>query len=274
VTTAVPTPKSSRPKRDISNEEFNRAKADPDNRGIMRAVAADYRPCLDPDELESACDIALWRALQYFDPSFGQKFTSSLHRVTGWECARAAQRKRRFERRSGLPLEFPNDLPAKTDNHAEAEDQVRVVTRYLDGPSLRLIRMVYIQGRSISEVAEAEGLSKDTVRERVFRALDRAKECSEALPEVADDCRPARRGPQPAYTRVFVDIPNAPTKADAEYALPLLPFELRTPVKLVVIEGVAPKEGAALLSWSCDLFNARLKKAYARVTELAAPLPV
>lgn len=77
--------KSSVNKRKISNEEFETAYSNIDNKKIINSFLKKYSNVLSYEDIYSCGMIALWKCLQLHDNT-KQKFTTSLYRFMTWEC--------------------------------------------------------------------------------------------------------------------------------------------------------------------------------------------
>ncbi len=72
--------------REVSDQEYETAYKSPDNRKVINAVLKKYRKQLSYEDLRSFGMIGLLKTLQRHDSSFGQKFTSNLHKFVNWQC--------------------------------------------------------------------------------------------------------------------------------------------------------------------------------------------
>lgn len=183
-------PKARRPRRQVTDEEFRLAyygrKGDPDsvraakdNRNLIRAVVKKYAKEIPMQDLELVGMKAMWRALQYHreDHPSGQKFTTSLHRFTKWECDRELR-----TARGGRGRARPTFLPMPEKDLLAAplldEDVAHVrecIAKLPVAWQRQVISQYYLERMTLEEVGEANGYSKETARKRVGEAMDALK---------------------------------------------------------------------------------------------------
>jgi len=151
-------------KNAVSDKEFNNAREAHLER-IQNTCRA-FSGALSPDALTACGDIALWRALQNFDESFGQSFTSSLHRFIKWECLRALQ-----DKTKGREVHMNGgDVEAMDDSVS----QKMILDDYLSILSNRDRRMVearFLENCTFQEIAHREGYSKQGIKNIVERSV-------------------------------------------------------------------------------------------------------
>ncbi len=189
-------------RRNVTDQEFSDAfyggrtpeskNAASDNRGILRGVSSKFVRSgkLDEDEGSSCELMALWRCLQYHDVSYGQKFTTSLHRFCVWECCKELQRKRRKSeeriKKDSLPLisryvvdehDTWSSRPS-TDNplpqtKVDIADEIENCLRSLPYDWQRtVIKQYYLSDLTCEAIGfQNGGYSKETARLRLDQAL-------------------------------------------------------------------------------------------------------
>jgi DNA-directed RNA polymerase specialized sigma subunit len=154
----------------ISNEVFDAAWEDPDNRGIIRSVLRRYTHLLPHEELRSLGLLGLWQALKKHDPSYGQKFTSSLHRHVNWQIKQ--ELRKRFGHKGCKIISFspiPESHPANESPH---------FLEHLDslGDSHRkLLSQRFLENMTFTEIGLANGYNRSIARARVEEALQAAR---------------------------------------------------------------------------------------------------
>lgn len=154
-------------RRHVGDEEIRVAMADEDNLRIMWAASRRY-PSLSDDEKHSCFLTAMWRTLGYFDPSRGQKFTSSLTRFVRWECSKYAEKTRAANWAASRELDekdYPNGPWAKPK--AKEEQHLLELLSFLGNRDRRYFVEYYVQGYSLKEIAERAGTTKESVRQRL-----------------------------------------------------------------------------------------------------------
>ena len=150
-------------KKHVSNQEFESARAE--HLGLITNVIRQYANVLSPDALSAAGDIALWRCLQYYDPSFGQKVVSSLYRFIHWECFRAIQENKKF---SNAPIIGDvEDNIEFTAIQMILDDYLSLLSRM----ERRVIEARFLENRTFAEIATVEGYSKQGIKDIVDRSI-------------------------------------------------------------------------------------------------------
>ncbi len=144
----------------VSDSQFERALADPDNRNILEAVSKRFRQGLTPGERRSACLLALWRALQGHRDGMGNKFTTSLHQFASWELSTEARRAARWRRQSGRGEDAE---PAERAPRIDPEDLEHVMTRLSVLPeNQREVFLNRLSGMRVTEIARVAGCTRTT----------------------------------------------------------------------------------------------------------------
>ncbi len=159
-------------KRHISNTEYETARAE--HLELITNVARQYSGSLSPDTLAAAGDIALWRCLQNYDPSFGQKVASSLYRFIHWECLRAIKEKKKHQ-----ALSIVGDIESEEESVAIQ----MILNDYLSLLSQRERRIVearFLENRTLAEIASIEGYSKQGIKDIVDRSMVVMSEAAQA----------------------------------------------------------------------------------------------
>ena len=159
-------------KRHISNTEYEQARAE--HLELITNVARQYANVLTPEMLAAAGDMALWRCLQKYDPSFGQKVTSSLYRFIHWECLRSIQENRKYSTAS---------IIGDVEGDAESVAIQMILDDYLSLLGRRERRIVearFLANHTLAEIASVEGYSKQGVKDIVDRSLRVMSEAAQA----------------------------------------------------------------------------------------------
>jgi len=171
------------PRRTISNDEFHRAyygtpgdeesqqKAS-DNRNIIGAVLKKYHGVIPADELELCGMNALWRALQYHREGYGQKFTTSLHMFTDWECKGELRRYRRQRKEYSLFDQHTNLYTVIQDRESDDLDYVLECLELLPNEWMKkVIQQYFFDGMTLEAIGRANGYGKEAARQKIKRAL-------------------------------------------------------------------------------------------------------
>jgi len=158
-------------KREITNEEFEAA------RRLYRPrmkVAQRYANSLSPEQITACCDMALWRCMRQYDPTFGQSIESSLHRFIHWECLNAI---REMER---SPVPLSDDV----EGHNETLAINMILEDYLsllDERDRRMVEARYLESCTLQEIAVREGFSRQGVKNIVDRSVATMTEAALAV---------------------------------------------------------------------------------------------
>ncbi len=139
---------------------------------------------LDMDDLRQEAVVALMRAAAVFDPARGFAFSTLAYKVIRQHLL-GVLKKRRNRPLAGLPrdcngqeLAFKDEHGEAPDAPAEGDDEKALVQRLmlmLHPEDRRAIELHYLGSKTLSEVAQATGVSKERVRQRLVRALARMR---------------------------------------------------------------------------------------------------
>ncbi len=170
-----------RERREISNEEFNAALANEDNIRIIRSVTSGYANVLSKEDRESCGMIALWRTLQYYQPQYNQKLTTSLVRFVRWQCDSELlrQKPKKYEFRPRIPMdqyceEFDGEPPTMGE-YAESLEHIRERMKALPEIEQLVVEQYYFKRMTMDQVGQANGYSKETAREKINKAVANLK---------------------------------------------------------------------------------------------------
>ena len=75
-------------KQHVTDEQFEIAYDNQDNKNIIKAVTKKYANKLSTDSQRTCGMYGLWRCIQNHDDKYGRKFTTSLFIHVDWECKR------------------------------------------------------------------------------------------------------------------------------------------------------------------------------------------
>lgn len=166
-------------RRVVSNEEYQAAYENKDNRAVLRSVSNQYRELLSFDDRESAELVALWRALQGHREEFGQKFTGSLYRFCHWACRHTLRTRKRLRERERSLAELGDKEARSGVEQQETSAEVRHVfecMRFLSREQQDMVRRHVFEEQSSEEIGLHYGYSKEAARVKVDAALARLKE--------------------------------------------------------------------------------------------------
>lgn len=159
-------------KREISNQEFEEALANPDVNGILNSISKKYIKSIEQDDLSTCKHVALWKALQYHDfnhPS-KRKFTSSLYNFMWWECQRYQQNNRKNISNFDI-----NSISEPSGSYNFTSVMVNDCLNTLSNEEQTLIRYKFFEKMTLKEISEKMNYSLQTVNVKLKRALDNFK---------------------------------------------------------------------------------------------------
>lgn len=169
--------------RSISNEEFESAWKDTNNQKIIRRILYKYARWLSVDDLETCGLMALWNALACHQPSFQQKFTSSLYRFVQWEVRRRLDREKKVRRRheeGDVSIMVDNRHLISTRKHEQLE-YIKERLVMLPDQAQTIVRRFYFEGKGVEEIASDLSQSKEAVRQQLLKAVARLKELCQRI---------------------------------------------------------------------------------------------
>jgi DNA-directed RNA polymerase specialized sigma subunit len=156
-------------KKVISNEDFDKAYADPDNLRIIRAACEKFSKRLPWDILQNCGARALWRTLQSHDDSYKTKFSTSLYQFVIWECKTSIQTERK--------LTHPNLLwydPLEIDCGYEEV----IMNEYIDKLSYDEKDILYkrfYEDKTLEEIGDLKGYSKQAAHRNIQKTLSKLR---------------------------------------------------------------------------------------------------
>lgn len=162
-------------KRHVSDEEFYRAYRIPDNRAIIRSVLRRYANSLPQEDLDSCGMHGLWRALMYHRDSFGQKFTTSLHRFVVWEVRRELRRVNTKKLKSTVSL-GSHDYVDENSEENENWFFVDSISVLPNEDQRSILWMYYVDGLTLEQIGNKNGYSKETARQKIGKAIRTLRE--------------------------------------------------------------------------------------------------
>lgn len=158
-----------RPKKAVSELEFNTAYANSDNKNIIHSVLRKYVYSLDKDTLKSCGLKALLRCLESHSDEYKTKFTSSLYKFTVWECERE---RTAIQRRRIKPVEL-FDIPVDGAVEGSIFEDLQDV---LPEEHASIVKMKFVEDRTLEEIGKHFGYTKEAARQKLKTALKTLKE--------------------------------------------------------------------------------------------------
>jgi RNA polymerase sigma factor (sigma-70 family) len=164
-------------RRPVSNEEFNAALADEDNRKIIKKVLSSFIKVIPPEELEICGNEALWRCLGYHEQGKGNKLTTSLWRFTKWECLRMLKKIRRENNKRMVNLSTIETKEKLEIPIIENQDygHLHECISLLSPLDRQLIQEYFFDRRTMHEIGKLHGYSKEAARQKINKAVNRLR---------------------------------------------------------------------------------------------------
>jgi len=156
----------------VSNEEFEKAYSNQDNKNIIKTVTKKYASKLSK-ELQESCGMhGLWRCIQNHDDSYGRKFTTSLFIHVDWEC----------KRELGILSRKPISFLGESDNdiaEAPPSGQVSDILEPLSEKQKEIMYQRFYENRTLEEIGKKQGYSKEAARQNINKILSKLRETSD-----------------------------------------------------------------------------------------------
>lgn len=157
-------------RKKIDDATYRAALRKAENINILRSVGRRYSKQIDRDELLRCRLMALWRTLQYHEDGRGQAFTTNLYRFMEYECRNCLDGLRRRRPLEVLPADLTT-APAEQTPAFEVGDLLGA----LDPDTRELVRLYYLDGWSVADLARKQRRSKEWVRRQLREALGRMR---------------------------------------------------------------------------------------------------
>lgn len=156
--------------RNITNEEFERARNNTDNQKIINMVCSKYAQQLSRDVLKQCGDCAIWECLQVHDEK-RQKFTSSLYRYVNWNCLREL----RAYKPCGIDMEFDDRISDDNIYEHSLDDYLRCLTPI----ERHIVKLKYENNYTLKDIAKFTGYSRQWISEVLHKSLSKIKKACE-----------------------------------------------------------------------------------------------
>lgn len=151
----------------ITNEIFEKALDDENNRAIIGNVCKNFRGILPESELKYRGHMGLFECLKKHKADAGNKFTTSLHYHTLWQCYRAVRDVKRQEKLEPITCDIVSSNCSVLDNIA-----IHECINMLNNDHKNIIIDYYFQKKTLEEIGKERGYSSVTA----FNTLRRAEE--------------------------------------------------------------------------------------------------
>lgn len=159
----------------ITDEQFERALLDQDNRRIISSVTGRYDNILSPDSRKECGLIALWKTIQKHRPGMGRKFTTSLYQFLKWECDREVRKIIRPQLRPVHFEDFPSNEQIERTTLSEDLQHLVKSLENLPDKHKKLLKAYYFDNQRLADISREEGCSVETIRLRLKRSRELLK---------------------------------------------------------------------------------------------------
>lgn len=143
----------------IPDEEFEEALNNIDNRLIMEKAVSSFHKAIGYDELYRCKLIALWKALQKWQPE-GRKFTSFLYQKVYWECLKVLKQQKKT-----------HYLPIIIDEPEHISSNFEELIEILPYDMRDIIIKRFVYKMTLREISQFYGSCHETIRRKIRRAL-------------------------------------------------------------------------------------------------------
>jgi DNA-directed RNA polymerase specialized sigma subunit len=154
-------------RNNISNEEFEKALNNHDNKKIIAVVCNRFTSSLSYDILYTCGLYGLWKALQNHDPQYNRKFTTTLYKFVSWECMRELYIKQNTSHNLGLLYDMEDD------NRGQNIEQY--INLLPDLSQQQLLYDKYKSKMTFTEIGKKHSYTKQAAKAAVKKALSNLK---------------------------------------------------------------------------------------------------
>jgi DNA-directed RNA polymerase specialized sigma subunit len=153
----------------VTDEEFETAYNNQDNKNIINAVTKKYANKLSKDAQTSCGLHGLWRCIQSHDDSYGRKFTTSLFIHVDWECKREISYINR--KKLGQLGDSDEDVISPVPS-----GEVSEILESLPDKEKEMMYQRFYENRTLEEIREGQGYSKEAARQNINKIISRLRE--------------------------------------------------------------------------------------------------
>lgn len=150
--------------RTVTDQQFETAYKNQDNKNIIRSVTNGYSGQLSKDE-QGVCGMyGLWRCLQNHDERYGRKFTTSLFIHVDWECKRELSR---INKKRMTPL---GEQAENIEATIESSD-IPEILEFLSEKQKNIVIQRFYENRTLEEIGQSQGYSKEAARQNINKII-------------------------------------------------------------------------------------------------------
>lgn len=155
-------------KRHVTNNEFVKELDKPENKAIIFTVTRKFFKVLDEDERRGCGLAGLWKTLAYHIDGKGNKWSTSLYGWTLKECIRELKSKQKNRKNTFLVEDF-------RDDNFYYKEIIRDIILDLSSKERELFIQYFIERRTLKNVGEINGYSKESARTKINRIKRKIK---------------------------------------------------------------------------------------------------
>jgi len=150
--------------RKVTNEEFEKAYSDQNNKNVIKSVTKKYYNKLSP-EIQTSCGLhGLWKCIQNHDEKYGRKFTTSLFMHVGWECKREIS----FMNKKPIILMGDHDCDLSKEYF---EMDFPEILEILNEKQKKIIYQRYYESKTLQEIGKENGYTKEAARQNINKTI-------------------------------------------------------------------------------------------------------
>tara|TARA_R110000824_G_scaffold268532_3_gene457163 strand:+ start:285 stop:779 length:495 start_codon:yes stop_codon:yes gene_type:complete len=153
----------------VTDEEFEKAYSNQDNKNIIKAAAKKYSSKLSKDAQKTCGMHGLWRCIQNHDDKYGRKFTTSLFIHVDWEC------KRELGILTRKPLSFLGEHDEEIPSPAISGEALDILDTLTEKQKEIMYQRFY-ENRTLEEIGKKQGYSKEAARQNINKILSKLRE--------------------------------------------------------------------------------------------------
>lgn len=166
-------------KKEVTNEEYNAAYNNLNNRRVTNKVLSFYKDRIDSETLKTLGLQGLWRCLQFHDPERENKFTTSLWRFVTWACESEIKRlstKKNSETKKKIKFTDMNfDYVGNDIKQEFTLDIFTDIEELLDAEYSEILKLRFQKGMTLQEIGEQFGYTKEAARQKLNNAIIQVK---------------------------------------------------------------------------------------------------
>ena len=162
----------------VTDEELRKALKNEDNINVMNKICMKYVGVIPYEELERCKLVAVWQAIERYDPTRGKcKFTSFLCNRVFWECQKQLYDIKKTKK---IPKsDSASCLISEICGYENKFDPIEIseIIEKLDDESKGIIHQRFFESKTAKEIGQENGYGRETARRRIISAIEKLKQC-------------------------------------------------------------------------------------------------